>query len=109
MRAQTSWFSHPVFWSLIALGAAVRIYLVIFTTGTYDAGLWQLHAMGITRLGLLDYYHSTPNANHPPLIFQIGAFVWRLAESTGIPFPVIFRAPFACLDAASALQSVRTA
>jgi hypothetical protein len=99
------WFSRHGFWFWIAaaLGAAVRIYLVVFTEGTYDAGLWQLHAMRVTRLGLLDYYHSTIDANHPPMIFEFGAFVWRVSQAIGIPFSLLFRAPFACLDAASAL------
>src|SRR5436190_16370695 len=55
-ETESRWFSRPGawFWLLIALGAALRIYLVVFTQGPYDAGLWQLHAMGITRLGFID-------------------------------------------------------
>jgi hypothetical protein len=104
-KANSRWWLRPGawFWFIVVAGALARIYLVVFTEGTYDAGLWQLHAMRISGMGLLDYYHSTTNANHPPLIFLFGVRVWRIADSTGIPFPVLFRAPFACLDAVSAL------
>lgn len=56
IHTESRWFSRAGiwFWLLIALGAALRIYLVLFTQGTYDAGLWQLHSTGASELGLLN-------------------------------------------------------
>ena len=102
---ESRWFSRAGtwFWLLIALGAALRIYFVVFTQGTYDAGLWQLHSTGASELGLLNYYRANPNANHPPLILALEAGVYRVAVASRIPFPVLFRAPFALLDAGTTL------
>ena len=104
-RTRTVWFSCPGFWfwTLIALGAAIRIYFVVFTQGTYDAGLWQLNVMGVTQVGLLDHYRLDPNANHPPFILQLESFVWRFSELAGIPFRTLLRAQFACFDAGTTL------
>ena len=37
----------------MAIGAAIRIYLVVCTEGTYDAGIWEKHAEGVRQLGLI--------------------------------------------------------
>jgi len=99
------WYLRPGiwFWVVIALGAAVRFYLVVFTEGTYDVTIWEQHARGVSELGLFDYYHSSPKANHPPFILEAESLLWRGAQSSGIPFRVLLRAPFACLDVASAM------
>jgi Gpi18-like mannosyltransferase len=91
------------FWAALALGIALRIYLVIFTEGTYDVANWEKHARGVNELGLFDYYRSTPKANHPPVILEVESFLWRAAQVSGIPFRVLLRAPFAFLDVATAL------
>jgi hypothetical protein len=46
------------FWTVILLGLAIRIYLVIFTEGTYDAAIKYKHASVILDLGLTVYYHA---------------------------------------------------
>ncbi|HZR78013.1 MAG TPA: glycosyltransferase 87 family protein [Chthoniobacterales bacterium] len=98
------WYSTvPVwFWSVVALGAGLRLYLVFFSQGTYDVGFWQLHAMRVNEMGLLAYYHSSQNANHPPFILEFASYLLRFAEWTGIPFRILLRAPIATLDGASA-------
>jgi hypothetical protein len=55
--------------------------------------------MGVNEMGLLNYYHANPNANHPPLTFLFASSIYRFAVFSGIPFPVLLRAPFACFDA----------
>ena len=82
------WYLRPGiwFWVVIALGAALRFYLVVFTEGTYDVTIWEQHARGVSELGLFDYYHSSPKANHPPFILEAESLLWRGAQSSGIPF-----------------------
>ena len=41
------------FWVAIALGAAIRFYLVVFTQGTADVANWEAHARGVHELGFL--------------------------------------------------------
>jgi len=83
----------------MAIGAAVRIYCVVFTEGTGDVEIWEGHAKQVRDHGLIGYYHGEPWANHPPLISKIESLVLRGSVATGIPFRVLFRAPFALLDA----------
>jgi hypothetical protein len=99
------WFARPGawFWSAMAIGAAIRIYLVVCTEGTYDVGIWAKHADGVRQLGLIGYYHSNPEANHPPLISVIESLLLRCSESTHVPFRILLRAPFALLDAGTTL------
>lgn len=90
------------FWLVIALGAAIRFYLVVFTEGTADVANWEEHARGVNELGLFGYYQSTPKANHPPVILEAESLLWRAAQVSGIPFRILLRAPFAVLDLVAA-------
>jgi len=91
------------FWSAIAIGAAIRLYLVLFTEGTSDVELWEENARGVHQLGLISYYHAEPTANHPPLIFEVESLFYEAATMSGIPFRVLLRAPFAIVDAGTML------
>lgn len=91
------------FWSAILLGLAIRIYLVVFTDGTYDVGIWQEHAEGIHKYGLIGYYHANQEMNHPPLISVLICWLWNISQATGIPFRILFRSPFALLDGGTTL------
>jgi len=86
------------FWSAIALGAALRFYLVVFTDGTQDVAIWERHARDVRDLGLIGYYHVDPSANHPPFITEVEALFLRVSDATGVPFRILLRAPFALLD-----------
>src|SRR5438093_7765246 len=99
------WFERPTvwFWSAIAIGAAIRLYLVLFTEGTSDVELWEENARGVHQLGLISYYHAEPTANHPPLIFEVESLFYEAATMSGIPFRVLLRAPFAIVDAGTML------
>jgi hypothetical protein len=97
-RGVPSWFLL-----VIAVGLALRAYLVVFTPGTYDVGIWQKHATGINDLGLIGYYHANLEMNHPPLIGVCMAALLRAGTATGIPFRVLLRAPFALLDLGTCL------
>jgi hypothetical protein len=46
--ADERWYSRPGvwFWVVIAFGAALRFYLVVFTEGTSDVSIWGQHAQG---------------------------------------------------------------
>jgi hypothetical protein len=88
---------------MIALGAGIRLYLVLFTEGTSDVDLWEENARGVHQLGLLGYYHAEPTANHPPFIFEVESFLCQAATISHIPFRILLRAPFAILDAGTML------
>ncbi|MEY2544799.1 MAG: hypothetical protein QOE81_2260 [Verrucomicrobiota bacterium] len=103
--AQSRWYSRPGiwFWVIVALGAALRFYLVVFTDGTQDVAIWERHARDVREQGLIGYYHGDPSANHPPFISEVESWLFAASDATGIPFRISLRAPFALLDAATAL------
>ena len=100
-QTPTRWYSHPGiwFWFVIALGAALRFYLVVFTSGTQDVDIWERHARDVREHGLIGYYHGDPSANHPPFISEVESLFLRAADATGIPFRIFLRASFALIDA----------
>src|SRR2546421_8460782 len=102
--AQSRWYSRPGiwFWVVIALGVALRFYLVVFTDGTQDVAIWERHARDVRDHGLIGYYHGDPSANHPPFISEVESLFLGVADATGVPFRIFLRAPFALLDAATA-------
>ncbi|MEP7015951.1 MAG: hypothetical protein ABI925_10965 [Verrucomicrobiota bacterium] len=87
------------FWSAMAIGAALRLYLVVFTQGTRDVELWVEHATNVRDQGLIGYYHVDEGANHPPFISYVEALLLRAADASGIPYRILLRAPFALIDA----------
>lgn len=91
------------FWLAIAIGAAIRFYLVVFTEGTRDVELWQTHATNVRDLGVIGYYHFDEGANHPPFISLVESLLLRAADATGIPFRILLRAPFALIDAGTTI------
>ncbi|PYL35739.1 MAG: hypothetical protein DMF35_02225 [Verrucomicrobia bacterium] len=101
-----SFLKHKsAFWTAILIGAALRVYCVAFTNGTGDMDDWEDHAQQVVNRGLIGYYHANSFANHPPFISKVGALILQIATVTRIPFRILFRAPFACLDAGNALRS----
>jgi hypothetical protein len=100
----TRWYSRSGlwFWLLLVLGAALRFYFVAFTEGTSDVSIWGQHAIGVNNLGVVNYYHSNPTANHPPFMLELVLLLGKATQLLGISFPIMLRAPFALLDAASA-------
>src|SRR5438477_2482611 len=100
-EAQDNWYSRPGiwFWVIIALGAALRFYLVVFTDGTQDVDIWERHARDVRDHGLIGYYHGDPSANHPPFISEVESCLFAASDATGVPFRIFLRAPFALLDA----------
>jgi hypothetical protein len=91
------------FWAAMLIGAALRIYCLVFTNGTGDMDDWQDHAQQVHDRGLIGYYHANSFANHPPFISKVGALILQIATVTHIPFRILFRAPFALLDAGNTL------
>jgi Gpi18-like mannosyltransferase len=87
------------FWTAMLIGAALRIYCFTFTNGTGDMDDWEDHAQQVRDRGLIGYYHANSFANHPPFMSKVGALILQIATATGIPFRILFRAPFALLDA----------
>src|SRR5947199_2754723 len=85
------------------LGAFLRCYCILFTSGTGDLEDWQDHAQQVQDRGLIGYYHANSFANHPPFMSEVGALILQIATVTHIPFRILFRAPFALLDAGNAL------
>lgn len=88
----------PCFWFVFFIGLAIRIYFVFFTQGTYDVAIWQQHASGVAKMGLIGYYHANIEMNHPPFIAVCMSLLWRFAQTSGIDFHILLRAPFVILD-----------
>jgi hypothetical protein len=84
------------------LGALLRGYCILFTSGTGDLEDWQDHAQQVHDRGLIGYYHANSFANHPPFMSETAALLLRISTLTHIPFKIVFRAPFAVIDAANA-------
>src|SRR5260370_15335065 len=96
---QSRWYSrHGIwFWIVIALGAALRFYLVVLTEGTQDVAIWERHARDVRDHGLIGYYHGDPSANHPPFISKVESLFSRAADEPGVPFRLFLLAPFSLL------------
>ncbi|HEV2046178.1 MAG TPA: hypothetical protein VGQ95_06225 [Chthoniobacterales bacterium] len=62
---------------------------------------WEDHARQVHERGLIGYYHANPWENHPPFISEFESLLVRGADGAGVPFRILFRAPFALLDAGS--------
>jgi Gpi18-like mannosyltransferase len=92
-----------IFWTMIALGAALRVYCVLFTNGTSDMEDWEDHATQVHNLGFVGYYYANEFANHPPFISEVGSLILQTAAATHIPFRILFRGLFALLDGGNAL------
>jgi len=102
--ARDHWYLRPGiwFWVVIALGAALRFYCVIFTEGTQDVEIWERHARDVREHRLIGYYHGDTSANHPPFISEAESVLLRASDESGVAFRIFLRAPFALLDAGSA-------
>ncbi len=87
------------FWFVVLLGAALRLYLVVFTQGTRDVELWQEHASAVRDFGLIGYYHVSEEATDTPFISYAESLLLRAADAVGVPYRVFLRLPFALLDA----------
>jgi hypothetical protein len=100
-----AWYSRSGiwFWIVIALGLALRFYLIVFTEGTQDVAIWERHGRDVRDFGLIGYYHVDPSANHPPFISEIESLLLRASGATGIPFRIFLRAPFALIDLGTTL------
>jgi hypothetical protein len=90
------------FWTAILIGAALRIYCVVFTAGTGDMDDWEDHAQQVHDRGLIGYYHANSFANHPPLISEVASVILQTSTATHIPFRILFRGLFALFDAGNA-------
>jgi len=91
------------FWLAMVIGAALRAYYLVFTNGTGDMDDWEDHAQQVYDRGLIGYYHANSFANHPPFISKVSSLILQMSVATGIPFRILFRTPFALLDAGNAL------
>ena len=89
-------------WIALALGAAIRAFLVVATPGTDDVAIWQSHGGWTHQHGLVGYYGRSEVFNHPPFMGFLMSKAWELAKAADIPFGVPLRAPFALLDLGSA-------
>jgi hypothetical protein len=98
-----SFKAKTAFLSALAIGAALRLYCVVFTNGTGDMDDWEDHALQVHDHGLISYYHANSYANHPPFIFELSSLMVQASVATRIPFRVLFRGLFALVDAGNAL------
>ena len=87
---------------ILVLSLIIRIYLAVFTEGTYDVEIWKDHAEKISSVGMFQYYKDSYNTerqfNHPPVIGYTVTLIYKLSQALNIPFKAAFRMPFALLD-----------
>ncbi len=109
MAERLRWFQAPGAWLWIALelGAVVRMLLLCFTEGSFDVAIKAHHGRSVNEFGLLEYYRRSEIFNHPPLMGRFFAGLQWLAATTGAPFGLLLRAPFALLDLGSAWLLMR--
>jgi arylsulfatase A-like enzyme len=109
LEGRWAFLRRPGAWWLaaLALGAAARVFFVLASEGTYDVGIWEGHARGVAERGLIDTYEHGNRFNHPPPIGLLIGFLHGLAARLGVDFAVLLRAPFALLDAGTALLLLR--
>jgi hypothetical protein len=102
---------HPGFVFAVVLSVVLRVYLAVFTEGTDDARLWEMHARGINTVGLTEYYRQTAGQwrvfNHPPAAGLGAAAVWDAAGEWGVPFKIPFRLLVTSLDYVAAFFLLR--
>jgi len=91
------------FWLALALGAALRVWLVAATDGTFDVAIKGVHGRSVATFGVLGTYARSEIMNHPPLMARFFAALVFLAAHTDVPFRVWLRAPFAVIDLGTAL------
>ncbi len=97
----------PWLWGAVALGIALRAYLVLFTPGTDDVPIWASHAGWTTQHGLIGYYSFQEVFNHPPFIGRALSEVWQLAKAWDIPFRIPHGLIFSLFDLGNALLLLR--
>jgi len=96
---QNSCLGHRIdLWLAVLAGLAIRIYLAIWTNGTYDVNIWNQHALSVGNYGLINYYHANPEMNHPPFVSMVISKLGEFSQATGIPFRVLLRTPFILVD-----------
>src|SRR5262249_61649428 len=99
------WYFRPGVWFLmvIALGAALRFFFFFFSHRPQDVPILVRHARDAREQGLIGYSRGAPWANHPPFISAVESWLLVASEKSGVPFRISLRAPFALLDAGTAL------
>src|SRR5438132_13575801 len=95
--ARDHWYLRPGiwFWVVIALGAALRFYCVIFTAGTQDVEIWERHARDLREQGLIGYYYGDKSANNPPFISEAESVLLRTSAESGGAFRIFLRSSLA--------------
>lgn len=87
---------------VLIISILVRLYLAIFTEGTYDIDIWGRHIAGINKTGLIGYYNATYGNdglnNHPPAISSFMVWISYAGGLLHTPFKIIFRLFFTSLD-----------
>ncbi|MGE4608681.1 MAG: hypothetical protein AAEJ52_18265 [Myxococcota bacterium] len=101
-RERGSWF-----WVAVAMGFAVRAYLILLTPGTDDVPIWESHAGWTAQNGLIGYYSFQEVFNHPPFIGRVLSELWQLAKAGDIPYRIPHRAIFSLFDLGNALLLLR--
>ncbi len=102
-RALPNWF-----FGALAIGAAVRLFLLSATPGTLDVDVWQIHTMALQKKGLIAYYlNGALQFNHPPPVaYFIQGVAW-FANATGLSFAACLRFPFVLIDLATVVLLLR--
>jgi hypothetical protein len=79
------WLRRPGawLWTAVLLGAAIRLYFVVCTQGTYDASLLEQYGAGVRKHGLIGYYHENVFMNFPPFRYSGGCQAGEEAAKEG--------------------------
>ena len=97
---------------VLLLSIIIRLYLIIFTEGTYDIGFWNNDVNEITRIGLVEHYKATSSNeinifNASPFAGYLMIFLSFLGKLLHLPFKVILRLPLGTLDFLAAFYLLR--
>jgi len=87
----------------LCLATALKLYLALFTLGSFDLVLYQGHLANIQRLGVGSYVVEGPYRtpfNHPPLMIHL-LRLWGWLSHVALPFGFWLRLPAVLADVGS--------
>src|ERR1041385_7539778 len=87
----------------LALATLIKLYLALFTQGSFDVLIYKGHLTLVQELGVTAYRGDGTFHNpfiHPPPVIHLLKF-WGLLSKSGIPFGFWLRLPAVLADIGS--------
>ncbi|MCA8955023.1 MAG: DUF2029 domain-containing protein [Planctomycetes bacterium] len=83
---------HRLPFAIGALGLLASLALWLCSVGSNDIRTWEKFAVAIREYGIAELYQLTWQFNHPPWMGYLSWLCLMLANATGIPFAILFKA-----------------